>query len=100
MAAQQSQQIPQQQTQGQAPQQQAPQQGQGPQYGYPPPGYYPPQYNYPPCPSPQEKDEGIGVWTALGLVGAGFLLGQLFAEPAPQQQMPSPQPGIKMPWQK
>ena len=83
-------QNPQQQPQGQ----QAPQQGQGPQYGYPPPGYYPPQY----CPQPT-KEEGIGIWTALGLVGAGFLLGQLFSEPA-QPQQPTPPPGIKMPWQK
>jgi hypothetical protein len=88
-----------QQPQGQAPQQQAPQQGQGPQYGYPPPGYYPPpQYC---AQQPAQKEEGIGVWTALGLVGAGFLLGQLFSEPSqPQMQSPPPQPGLKMPWQK
>lgn len=64
-------------------------------YSYPPQGYYPqPQY----CQTP--KDEGIGVWTALGLIGAGFLLGQFFSEPAQPQQIPPTQQGIKMPWQK
>lgn len=92
MAANQNPQQPQ-QPQGQQPQQVP--QGQQ-QYSYPPPGYYPqPQY----CQPQPPKDEGIGVWTALGLVGAGFLLGQLFSEPAPQQPTP-PQPGLKMPWQK
>lgn len=82
------------------------QQAQGPQqmpngYNYPPPGYYPPQYNYPPCPPQQQapREEGIGIWTALGLFGAGFLMGQLFSEPTPQQVPPSPQ-GVKLPWQK
>ena len=83
------------------------QQAQNPQqmpngYNYPPPGYYPPQYNYPPCtPQPQQsqREEGIGLWTALGLFGAGFLVGQLFSEPTPQQATPPPQ-GVKLPWQK
>ena len=58
---------------------------------YPPYPYYPQQYQ------PQEEKEGIGFWTAVGIFGLGFLLGQIMADDSsePQQQQ-----SMKMPWQK
>jgi len=70
---------------------------QPPQQMVPPQGpmQYPP-YPYPQQYQPQEEKEGIGFWTALGIFGLGFLVGQIMADPMPEP----PQQSMKMPWQK
>lgn len=60
------------------------------------PMQYPPYPYYPQQCQPQEEKEGIGFWTAVGIFGLGFLVGQIMADPMPE----SPQQGMKMPWQK
>jgi len=55
---------------------------------YPPYPYYPQQY--------QPQEEGIGFWTAVGIFGLGFLIGQIMADDYNEP----PQQGMKMPWQK
>lgn len=68
----------------------------------PPQQMIPPQapMQYPPYPYPQQyqpQEEGIGFWTAVGIFGLGFLLGQIMVDDYPE---PQNQQGMKMPWQK